>query len=107
MIGPRCQEGYISFYLNKEFHELNLSAFNSIFRFPPSMDLSYRYVPREFSPNAFRYELFKDHRYDTSHSKGMVIQNPYIRVAQWPLACGLFAREDTLNVPHLSELYFL
>jgi len=30
---PRCQKGYISFYLNREFCKLNLSAFNSIFGF--------------------------------------------------------------------------
>ena len=28
--GPRCQEGYISFYLNREFYELNLSSFNGM-----------------------------------------------------------------------------
>ena len=28
-------------------------------------------------------------------------------MAQWLLACGLFAREDSLNVPRLLELYFL
>jgi len=39
MSGPRCQEGYISIYLNKEFYELNLRAFNSTFDFPLSMNL--------------------------------------------------------------------
>ena len=34
---PQCQEGYISFYLNGEFCELNLNVFNSIFDFSPSM----------------------------------------------------------------------
>jgi len=33
MSGPRCQNGYISFYLDREFYELNLSVFNSIFGF--------------------------------------------------------------------------
>ena len=28
-------------------------------------------------------------------------------MAQCLLACGLFSMEDSLNVPHLSELYFL
>jgi len=37
MGNPQCQERYISFYLNREFYELNLSAFNSIFGFPPSL----------------------------------------------------------------------
>jgi len=36
----------------KEFCELNLSAFNSIFSFSPSMDLPYRHVPKDFNPNA-------------------------------------------------------
>ena len=34
-------------------YELNLGTFNSIFGFPPSMDLSHRQVPREFNPNTF------------------------------------------------------
>jgi len=37
----------------------------------------------------------------------MHIKNPCIRVAQRILACSLFARDDSLNVPRLSELYFL
>jgi len=44
--GPRCQEGYISFYLNREFYKLNLSAFNSILGFSPSSDLDHRHGPR-------------------------------------------------------------
>ena len=50
---PRCQEGYIFFYLNRKFYELNLSAFNSIFGFIPSMDMSYRRFLKDFGPNAF------------------------------------------------------
>jgi len=41
MSGPRCQEAYIFFYLNREFYELNFSAFNSIFGFSLSIDLPY------------------------------------------------------------------
>jgi len=37
--GPQCQGGYISFYLQGQLYELNLETFNSIFAFPPSMDL--------------------------------------------------------------------
>ena len=37
----------------------------------------------------------------------MHITNPCIRVAQRLLACSLFARNDSLNVLRLSELYFL
>ena len=47
--GPRCQEGNIFFYHNREFYELNLSFFNSIFGFPPSMGLKYRHVQKEFT----------------------------------------------------------
>jgi len=105
--GPRFEEGYIFFYLNREFYELNLSAFNNIFGFLPSMDLPYHHVPKEFNPNAFWYELYGDHWYDTSNSKDIIIPNAYICVAQQLLACGLFAWEDSLNVPRLSEVYFL
>jgi len=37
--GPQCQVGYISFYLQGLFYELNLGTFNTVFGFPPSMDL--------------------------------------------------------------------
>jgi len=33
--------------------------------------------------------------------------NPYIRVAQCVLACGLFAHEDSLDVPRLYKPCFL
>jgi len=72
MSGPRCQEGYILFYLNRKFYKLNLSAFNSIFNFPPSNDLPYRHVPKEFNPHAFWHEIFGDHWYDTRNSKGTI-----------------------------------
>ena len=41
------------FYLNREFYELNLSAFNSIFGLSPSMDLPYQNVPKEFNQMRF------------------------------------------------------
>jgi len=71
------------------------------------MDLPYRHVPKEFNRNTFWYEISGDHWYDTNNSKGTIIRNPCIQVAQRLLACGLFARDDSLNVSHLSELYFL
>ena len=37
--GPRCQEGYISLYLNKKFYELNLSSFNQVWTCPINMSL--------------------------------------------------------------------
>jgi len=37
--GPPCQVRYILFYLQGQFYEMNLGTFNSIFGFPPSMDL--------------------------------------------------------------------
>jgi len=64
-------------------------------------------VPREFNPNALWYTLTGNYQYDASHSKGTIIRNHCIRVAQRVLTCGLFALEDSLNVPHLFELYFL
>ena len=105
--GPQCQEGYLSFYLNRDFCELNLIAFNSMFGFPPNMDLPYRYAPKEFDLNAFSHELSGDYQCDTSNSKGTAIRNPSICVAQCLLACVLFAQEESINVPRLSELYFL
>ena len=38
--GPQYQAGYISFYLQGQFYELNLGTFNSIFGFSPRMDLT-------------------------------------------------------------------
>jgi len=38
--GAQCQEGYISFYLQGQFYEMNLSAFNEIFGFLPSLDVT-------------------------------------------------------------------
>jgi len=37
--GPQHQAGYIFCYSQGQFYELNLGTFNSIFGFPPSMDL--------------------------------------------------------------------
>jgi len=82
MSGPHYQEGYISFYLNREFYELNFSGFNSVFYFSSSMDLPYQHVPKEFNSNAFWHQLSGVHHYDTSNSKGTIIRNPCIRVAQ-------------------------
>jgi len=68
------------------------------------MDLIYQHVPKEFNSNEFWYDLLGDHRYDTSNFKGKVIGSSYIHVAQWLLACGLFAGDDSVNVTCLSEL---
>jgi len=105
--GPQYQVGYISFYLHGQFYKLNLNAFNDIFSFPPSLDLPYRQVLREFNPNAFWGELLGSCRYNTSSSKCTHIRNPCIRVAQPILACCFFTGDDSLNVPRLSELYLL
>ena len=77
-----------------------------MFGFSPSMYFPYRRVLKEFNPNVFWHESFGDHWYDISNSKDIVITNPYIRVAQRLLACGLFAREDILTMSRLSKLYF-
>ena len=95
------------FYLNREFGELNLIAFNSIIGFPPNLDLDRHDVPGAFNPNAFWYIIAENYYHYASHTKGTIIQNPCIRVAQRVFPCGLFAREDSLNVPCLSEPYFL
>jgi len=71
------------------------------------MNLPYRHVPKEFNLNAFWYELSRDDRYDTSNSKGIIIRNRWVHMAQQLLAYGLIAREDSLKVPHLFELYVL
>jgi len=72
-----------------------------------SLDLSWHPVPLEFNLNAFWYEIVKDYWYRTSACKGSFIRNLYIRVAQWLLACSIFAKDDNLNVPWLAKLYFL
>ena len=70
------------------------------------MDLSHHHVPHEFNPNAFWGELSGSVRYSTSSSTCTHIRNPCIRVAQRILASSLFARDDSVNVPRLFELYF-
>jgi len=40
-----------------EFYELNLSVFNEIFAFPPSMGLLHHHVPRQFNLNSFWCEI--------------------------------------------------
>ena len=103
----QCQEGYISFYLLGQFYELNLSAFNKNFGFSPSLDVTLRKVPRQFNPNALWGEIVENYNYSTSSCKCTQIRNPCIRVAQHIMALGIFARDDSVNVPQLSEMYFL
>ena len=105
--GPQCQVGYISFYLQGQFYELNLRAFNKIFGFPPGLDLSLREVPFEFNPNGVWDEISRNFNYNTSSCKGTFIRNPYIRLAQRIFLCGIFAGDDSVKVPPLSELCFL
>ena len=88
-------------------YELSLGTFNSIFGYLHYMDLSRLQVPRKLNPNAFLGELSGTIRYITSSSKRTHIRDPCIRVAHCILACSLFARNDSLNVPRLFELYFL
>jgi len=105
--GSRCQAGHRLFYLQGQFYEMNLGTFNSMLGFPLSMDLSNHQIPREFNLNAFWGELSRGVRYNASSLKCTHIRNSYIIVAQRILACCLFARADSLNVPRLSELCFL
>jgi len=88
-------------------YEFNLSAFNEIFGFPPSLDVTLRAVPRPFNPNAFWLEITGNSNYNTSSCKCTQIRNPCLRVAQRTLATGLFVRDDSVSVPRLSKLYFL
>ena len=64
--GAQCQAGYLSFYLLGQFYELNLSAFNEIFGFPPSLDVTLRKVPRQFNPSAFWFIIAGTYNYNTS-----------------------------------------
>jgi len=64
-------------------------------------------VPQEFNLNDFWHTIIGNYQYDASHFKGIIIRNRCIRLAQRVLAFGLFAWKDSLNVPHLFELYFL
>jgi len=105
--GAQCQEGYISFYLLGQFYEFNFSVFSEIFGFPPSLDVTLRAVPRPFNPNAFWLEITGSSNYNTSSCKCIQIRNPCLRVAQRIMATGIFARDNTVSVPQLFELYFL
>jgi len=78
-----------------------------MFGFLLSMDMPHHCIPKDFNPNACLNEISGGYRYDTSNSKGIIIKNPFIWVAQELLTCGLFAREDNLNMSLLSKLYFL
>jgi len=105
--GAQFQAGNLSFYLLGQFYEMNLSVFNEIFGFPSSLDVTLRKVPRQFNPNAFWFEIAGNYNYNTSSCKCTQIRNPCIRVAQRLMSSGIFARDDSVNVPRLSELYFL
>jgi len=93
------KRGYISFYLQGQFYELNLSAFNEIFGFSPSLDVSMRKVPRQINSNAFWLFIARDYNYNTSSCKCTHIRNPCIRVAQRIMALRIFARDDSVNIP--------
>jgi len=54
---PWHQEGCISLYLNREFYELNLSAFNEVFGFPNSVDLPHCHILQEFNLIQFGVKL--------------------------------------------------
>ena len=45
--------------------------------------------------------------YNTSSCKCTQIRNPRLQVAQRILATRLFVRDDSVNVPRVSKLYFL
>jgi len=80
--GAQCPEGYILFYLFGQFYEFNLSAFNEIFGFPPSLDVILRKVPHQFNPNVFWFEIVGSFSYNSSSCNCTQIRNPCIRVVQ-------------------------
>jgi len=71
------------------------------------MDVTLRVVPRAFNSNAFWLEITGTSNCNTTSCKCTQIRNPCIRVAQRIMASGIFARDDSVNVPRLFELYFL
>ena len=81
---------------------MNLSAFNEIFGFPPSLDVTLRTVPRQFNPSAFWLETAGNYNYNTSSCKCTQIKKPCIQIAQHIMASGIFVRNDSVNVPQLS-----
>ena len=100
------RQGYISFYWQGQFYELNLSRFNEIFGFPPSLHVSIRKVPRQFNPNAFWQEIGRTTTIIPLHVCTH-IRNPCIQVAQHIIALDIFARDESVNLPRLFEMYFL
>ena len=58
-----------------------MSAFNEIFGFPPSLDVTMRKVPRQFNSNAFWFYIVGNYDYNTSSCKCTHIRNLCIRVA--------------------------
>jgi len=69
------------FHLNGKFCELNFSALNNIFGFPPSIDITHCHVAEEFNPNTFWNLITKGYEYDITYPKGTIISNAYIIVA--------------------------
>jgi len=92
-------------YFLLKFFKLNLSVFNSIFGFPPSMDLNHRCVPKEFNPNAFWNSITRSYQYDTSNSKGTIIRNLYTRVANFCLHVVCLLKKDILNIPYVRIVF--
>ena len=55
----------------------------------------------------FWREIVGDYDYNTSSCKCTRIWNPCIRVTERIMTLGIFARDDSDNVPPLSKMYFL
>ena len=64
------------FYFNREFYELNLSAFNSIISFLPNLDLDQRHVDKEFNLNAFWYTITRNYQHDVAILKAQLLGIP-------------------------------
>jgi len=76
-----AQRQRVIYHFICRFYELNLRAFNEIFDFPPSLDVTMCKVLRQFNPNAFWHQVPRDYNYNTSSCKCTYIRNPCIRVA--------------------------
>jgi len=104
--GPQYQAGYILFYSQGQFYEMNLGIFNNIFGFPPSMDLLNRQVPRKFNRMQFGVNFLGALGTTLVHQSAYILETLAL---EWlnVFSYSFFPRENSLSVPRLSELYFL
>ena len=69
------------------------------------MDITHCHVPKKFNPNTFWNLITGNYQYGTGTLKEQLLKIP---ISEWPnVYLHVVAREDSLNVPHLSKLCFL